>query len=151
MRSVHHATYIKNNIINQRVVDMCKHNLCIRKSLGCVTTRGSGGTYASCIRPAHIDTGTLLDFGKVLNLPEIDTYWYEREKGPAQTEALHLWIKNAIAQQLGPAILATHGLNIRDLLGGTVQQGDVLIVGIENNELVNLYQFSTPWEASVKE
>lgn len=98
-----------------------------------------------------IDTGTLLNLGDVQYLPEIDSYWYEREKGPAQIAALQLWIKNAIAQQQGPAILATHGLNIRDLMGGFVQQGDVLIVGVENNKLVNLHQFSTPWDPPVEE
>lgn len=90
-----------------------------------------------------IDTGKLFNYGAVSNLPEINSYFADRSKGPAQLKALQTWIKKAIAEKSGPNILVTHGLNTSDLTSGFAEQGDVMIVGIEDGKLVTMLQFST--------
>lgn len=93
-----------------------------------------------------MDTGTLLEYGEVLFLPEIDTYFADRTKEPAQTAALRRWIKAAVAEKRSPTILVTHGFNIIDLMGSFVEQGEVLIVGVQDDALVVLHKFSTAVE-----
>ena len=67
-------------------------------------------------------------------------------KGPAQVVALIAWIKQAIADKAETSILVTHGLNISDLLADYAQQGEVLIVGIKDDQLTVLHRFFIPAE-----
>jgi phosphohistidine phosphatase SixA len=89
-----------------------------------------------------IDTGVLFEYGEVKNLPALNGYSHDRSLGPSQTEALRNWIKNTITQSNTPHVLVTHGLNISDLMESFAEQGEALIIGIENNKLIKLYQFS---------
>jgi len=90
-----------------------------------------------------IDTGVLFEYGEVKNLPELNSFAKDRSVEAEQTEALKEWIKTSIKETNTPQILVSHGFNINGLMGGFADQGDVLIVGLKDDKLVNLHQFST--------
>lgn len=93
-----------------------------------------------------MDTGKVFGFGSVENLPEINSYFADRSKGPAQVIALKNWIRAAIANPSTPVVLVTHGLNVTDLMETYAEQGEVLIVGVRNNQLSTLHRFYIPAE-----
>lgn len=93
-----------------------------------------------------IDTAILLEYGDVTELPEIDSYYENPSVEIAQTNALRKWIKNTIKQKSTTSVLVTHKFNITSLIDIKSEQGDVFIIGIENDKLVSLHQFSTPLE-----
>lgn len=90
-----------------------------------------------------VDTGVLFEYGEVNILPILRGYASDLTRGPAQTEALRKWIKESIKQAKEPQILVSHGLNLNDLMGSFVDQGEVLIIGIKDDKLVNLHKLST--------
>ena len=87
------------------------------------------------------DTATLLAFGDATIMPAINSFYLDENegaKGHKQTAELTEWIKQAVQQQNTSNILVTHGFNISTMTGDFVSEGDFLLIGLEDDELVTL-------------
>lgn len=75
-----------------------------------------------------LDTAALLGLGKVVPLPALDSFFGERARGPAQTDALRQFL---IQLPLGPpVVMVTHQVNITALTAVFPRSGEVVFMGL---------------------
>lgn len=98
-------------------------------------------TYSSSLCRAE-DTAALLGFDAPLFLAEIDSFIDDQSKSKQQSIELKQWITKTLENPSSPKILVTHGFNIIGLTGNIINQGDVLIVRIDNGEVITLAEIS---------
>ena len=77
-----------------------------------------------------LDTARLLDVGPLEPLPALDSFFRERDRQGARTEALEAWIASRLAADPArpPAVLVTHQVNVTALTGEFVASGEALVV-----------------------
>ena len=75
------------------------------------------------------DTAELLGLGPVGELPELNSFFEERERAAAQTAALKSWL--AGQTKAAPLVLVTHQVNIRALAGVPTSSGEVVIARLD--------------------
>ncbi|WP_419174282.1 histidine phosphatase family protein [Desulfosediminicola sp.] len=73
-----------------------------------------------------METARLLELGKVVELPAINSFFREYQKGYAQTAQLKQWLGNQDLQ--GVTVLVTHQVNITALSGVYPASGEIIIV-----------------------
>ena len=72
------------------------------------------------------DTATALDLGPVSDLPALNSFFANRQDGPAQTQALLDWLADADLTQ--PVVLVTHQVNITGLTRVVPASGETLVL-----------------------
>lgn len=91
-----------------------------------------------------IETAELLDLGKPVEFPVINSFFQDRSTEPEQTSALRQHIKDWISDvDETVRVLVSHQVNISALTGTFANSGDMLIITMENNEIVVLDQIQT--------
>ncbi len=75
------------------------------------------------------DTARLLDLGPVRDLPQLNSFFEEPERGEAQTAALKRWRAGYVAAS--PLVLVTHQVNIRALAGVATSSGEIVVARLE--------------------
>jgi len=65
------------------------------------------------------------------DLPLLNSFYENREKGPAQTKALLQWLKNLNTEQ--PVILVTHQVVITALTGVFPASGEAVVFKLKEN------------------
>ncbi len=73
-----------------------------------------------------LDTAELLDLGPVEPLPALNSFFRNRERGPAQTRQLRAQI--AKMDLLQPVVLVTHQVNITRLTGVFPSSGEIVVL-----------------------
>lgn len=74
------------------------------------------------------ETGRLLDLGPVEDLPALDSFFADRARGPAQTEALRAFL--AARPEGERLMLVTHQVNITALTGVFPRSGEVVVIDV---------------------
>lgn len=73
-----------------------------------------------------LDTARAMDLGPVSELSLLNSFFRDRQRGPAQTEALRGWLSG---QDLArPLVLVTHQVNITALTGVYPASGEMVIL-----------------------
>jgi len=86
-----------------------------------------------------LDTARLLGVGEVRRLTFLDSFFGARESAAAQTAALRAWIDERVAaDELPPAVLVTHQVNVTALVGGFVTSGEIVVVDAEDRVLARV-------------
>lgn len=78
-----------------------------------------------------IDTATAMNLQQPKDLPLLNSFYENREKGPAQTKALLQWLKNLNTEQ--PVILVTHQVVITALTGVFPASGEAVVFKLKEN------------------
>ncbi len=73
-----------------------------------------------------LETARLLGLGEVEPLPPLDSFFRDRARGPAQTEALREFLSRLPAGP--PVVLVSHQVNITALTGVYPQSGEIVLV-----------------------
>jgi hypothetical protein len=73
-----------------------------------------------------LETGKLMNFGAVEELPPLNSFFENFEREPLQTEQLKSWINGASLKN--PTILITHQVNIFALTGHSSSSGEIIFV-----------------------
>lgn len=82
-----------------------------------------------------LETAELLDLGEVKELPYLNSFFRDFERGEEQTDKLKQWL--AAADLTEPLVLVTHQVNITALTGIYPQSGEMVVVKrVANGELV---------------
>ena len=76
------------------------------------------------------ETAALLGLGEATDLPALNSFFVDREKGPAQTEALTRWL--ARERPSGPVVLVTHQVNITALAGVVPPSGGMVVAALDD-------------------
>ena len=71
------------------------------------------------------ETAALLDLGTVTDLPPLNSFFGNRDRGPAQTEALRDWLSKRDSSV--PLVLVTHQVNITALTGIYPRSGEIVV------------------------
>ncbi len=76
-----------------------------------------------------LDTATEMDLGKLQELPLLNSFYENREVGPAQMKNLKDWLTNLTGErdEAQPIILVTHQVVISALTGVYPASGDAII------------------------
>ena len=78
-----------------------------------------------------IDTATAMNIQQPKDLPLLNSFYENREKGPAQTKALLQWLKKLNTEQ--PVILVTHQVVITALTGVYPASGEAVVFKLKEN------------------
>jgi len=73
-----------------------------------------------------LETAALLDFGEVIELPVLNSFFENFERKDAQTQELRRWMNEASLK--APTILITHQVNILALTGYSASSGEIIFV-----------------------
>ncbi len=73
-----------------------------------------------------LDTARLLNLGEVFELPALNSFFENFERGSLQTEKMKRWIKTAPLDT--PTILISHQVNISALTGYSPTSGEIIFV-----------------------
>ena len=83
-----------------------------------------------------LETARLLGLGEVGRLPPLDSFFGERDRGPASTAALEAWIEQRLTANRSardgepvPAVLVTHQVNVTALTGVYPASGEAVVFG----------------------
>ena len=83
-----------------------------------------------------LDTARLLDIGEVSQLPSLNSFFENFERGKYQTEKTMRWIQNA---PLGtPTVLVSHQVNITALTGYSPTSGEIVFVRRETDGTLSI-------------
>ena len=74
-----------------------------------------------------LETAELLDLGAVETLPALNSFFRNRDREPAQTEALTAFVIEAVSGA-EPVVLVTHQVNITALTGVFPRSGEMVVV-----------------------
>jgi 8-oxo-(d)GTP phosphatase len=75
-------------------------------------------------------TANLLKLGPVKDLPVLNSFFQQQEKGKAQTQGLQRWL---LARDLSkPVILVTHQVNITELTGVFPDSGEIVVARFDS-------------------
>ena len=89
-----------------------------------------------------LETANLLDFGKVSELPIINSFFRDYGRQSEQTQALKEWlIKNRYSHKDNPplpTILVTHQVNITALTGIFPDSGELVIIEVDKSGTVSV-------------
>lgn len=83
-----------------------------------------------------VDTGDHLKLGPVTELPLINSFFQNPERGERQTNALRAWIKTQDLRV--PLVLVTHQVNITVLTGIYPTSGELVILRLSENGAVTV-------------
>jgi broad specificity phosphatase PhoE len=75
-----------------------------------------------------MDTASLLNYGEVEALKELNSFFQEREREQEQTQGLKQWLVESINQGEAAIILVTHQVNITALTGIFPSSGEMVII-----------------------
>jgi len=73
-----------------------------------------------------LETARLLQLGQVVELPQLNSFFQNRQDQEKQTQELKLWLQNQELDE--PLILVTHQVNITALTGVYPASGELVIV-----------------------
>jgi len=73
-----------------------------------------------------LETARLLQLGQVAELPQLNSFFQNRQDQEKQTQELRLWLQNQKLEE--PLILVTHQVNITALTGVYPASGELVIV-----------------------
>ena len=76
-----------------------------------------------------LETAELMDLGRVIELPPLNSFFQNRANGPAQTEALKTWIK--AYRGLPTLVFVTHQVNITALTQRAVSSGEIYVLTMD--------------------
>ena len=82
------------------------------------------------------DTATGLDLGPVMDMAALNSFFSNRQDGPAQTQALRDWLMEADLTR--PVVLVTHQVNITGLTGIVPASGETLVLRREADGAVTV-------------
>ncbi|WP_319589142.1 histidine phosphatase family protein [uncultured Desulfobulbus sp.] len=83
-----------------------------------------------------LETANLLGLGPVEELPALNSFFEEPDRGPEQTAKIRTFLSTLIQQ--APVILVTHQVNITALTGVVPSSGEIIIFQKEKNGLGKL-------------
>ena len=78
-----------------------------------------------------LETARLLGLGQVSELPALNSFFQDFERGPSQTQEIKRWIKTVTLRT--PTVLVSHQVNITSLVGYTPASGEIVFVRREND------------------
>jgi len=87
------------------------------------------------------ETARLLGLGPVEDLPALNSFWSNREAGPAQTDALRRVLAGTAGEKL---MLVTHFVNIRALAGVAPGSGEIVVFAMEEGRAAPLGTVEIP-------
>jgi phosphohistidine phosphatase SixA len=79
-----------------------------------------------------LETAELLGLGPVAPLPALNSFFRDRQKGPAQTKALRRHLRDRTGER--PLVLVTHQVNITALTGVYPSSGEVIVIRGEDDD-----------------
>lgn len=90
------------------------------------------------------ETATNLDLGVPAAAPMLNSFFQNRGNAEAQTQALESSIRNWLEEPDTIRVLVTHQVNISALTGRGTGSGDILIIGLSNDDIIVLDQTKAP-------
>ena len=78
-----------------------------------------------------LETARLLGLGQVSELPALNSFFQDFERGPSQTQEIKRWIKTVTLRT--PTVLVSHQVNITSLIGYTPASGEIVFVRREHD------------------
>ena len=78
-----------------------------------------------------LDTARLLGLGQVFELPALNSFFENFEKGPSQTREIKRWVKTVSLTT--PTVLVSHQVNISALTGFNPASGEIVFVRREHD------------------
>ena len=90
------------------------------KKLGLIDAKVYSSQWCRCL-----DAATEMNIGRLQELPLLNSFFTNREVGPAQIEKLKLWLKKQSTDK--PIVLVTHQVVITALTGIYPSSGDAVI------------------------
>ncbi|MFK7855482.1 MAG: histidine phosphatase family protein [Granulosicoccus sp.] len=90
------------------------------------------------------ETATNLDLGVPAAAPMLNSFFQNRGNAESQTQALERSIRKWLEEADTIRVLVTHQVNISALTGRGTGSGDILVVGLKNDDIIVLDQITAP-------
>jgi len=90
------------------------------------------------------ETATNLDLGVPTPAPMLNSFFQNRGNAESQTQALERSIRHWLEEPGTIRVLVTHQVNISALTGRGTGSGDILVIGLDNDDIIVLDQIKAP-------